>query len=302
MKIRRSEFVRAFQVSQFRAPAKALIKRVPGGEWVWNWVRHSLASQTIYPIRIPDIEFLPDQDFILIELPQRYMPTMPNGLGYVHNILKKADIRVQTVDANILCYHRYHSQRILSSLDKVIAPSGYVMKDDPWDNTNTQEWFKPEAIEYFRPEINQIINGLSRARPKIIGISLNGSNRLVVQEVVKGIRAELPDVPIVVGGYDCVYHHVAPRLFAGFDYMVIGEAELTLPPLVNALLSGEQPRNLPGIISRYDPFDRAWVPGPLLQDLDSIDFPRYEWIDFSLYRDYRGNRLTPITASRGCRW
>ncbi|MBM4045204.1 MAG: radical SAM protein [Planctomycetes bacterium] len=302
MRMRGSKLVRAFQASKLRPKVRALVKSIWGGQRVWDWLGQSLAPYTIYPIQIPAMEFLPGQDLILLELPQRYMPTMPNGLGYVHNILKTTGLRFQTVDVNILCYHRYHSRRILNGLAKVVAPNGHVMPEDPWDNTNTEEWFKPEAVEYFRPEMNEVITGLIAARPKILGISLNGSNRVFAREVVKGVRAELPDVPIVVGGYDCVYPHVAPRLFPYADYMVIGEAEMTLPPLVKALVAGGRPKDLPGILSRYDSPGRAWVPGPALQDLDAIDFPRYDWIDLGLYRDHQGYRLTPITATRGCRW
>jgi radical SAM superfamily enzyme YgiQ (UPF0313 family) len=256
----------------------------------------------IYPVEIPAIEFLPDQELILLELPQRYMPMMPNGLGYVHNILKSTGIRFQTVDLNVIFHHRYHSRRILGGLDKVVSPSGYVMEDDPWSVVAADEWNKPEVIEYFRPEINEVINGLVKARPKIIGISLSGTNRTVTKEVVKGVRALYPEVIILVGGYDCVYHHVAPRVFQDYDYMVIGEAELTLRPLVKALAAGEKPKDLPGIISRHDSPNRIWVSGPLLQDLDSIDFPRYDWIDISLYRSYGGAQSAPIISSRGCHW
>jgi hypothetical protein len=37
-------------------------------------------------------------------------------------------------------------------------------------------------------------------------------------------------------------------------------------------------------------------------NLDAIDFPRYEWCDLSIYRNYNGYQLVPIIASRGCRW
>jgi len=258
--------------------------------------------ETIYPIEIPAIEFMPNQDLILLEFPQRYMPMMPNGLGYVHNILKTIGIRFQTVDLNIIFYHRYHSRKILSGLDKVVLSGGYVMPDDPWETTSSNEWSKPEIIEYFRPEIDEVINGLVKARPKIIGISLSSTNRAVAREVIRGVSILYPEVIILVGGYDCVYHYVAPHLFPEYDYIVIGEAELTLGLLLKALVTGKKPKDLPGIISQYDSPDRTWVAAPLLKDLDTIDFPRYDWTDISLYRTYSGKKLVPILSSRGCRW
>ena len=73
----------------------------------------------IYPIPIPPIEVMPNLDFLLLELPPRYMPFMPNGLGYVNNILKQLPINFQTIDISIIFYHRFHSKRIEGS-DKLI--------------------------------------------------------------------------------------------------------------------------------------------------------------------------------------
>jgi radical SAM superfamily enzyme YgiQ (UPF0313 family) len=259
--------------------------------------------KSIYPIEIPDIEFLANQDLILLDLPARISAMMPNGLGYVHNILKRTGIRFQTVDLDTVFYHLYHSRRILNGLDKVVAPGGYVMKEDPWDAMGIEEeWRKPEVIEYFRPEIDSVIAGLVRARPRIIGISLHSTNLVMAQEIVRAVRTRDPEVVILVGGYDCVDPIRGPWRFREYDYMVIREAELTLGPLVEALVAGKRPRDLPGIISRYDSPNRVWRPGPVLQDLDSIDFPRYDWTNLSFYRRWDGQRLTPILASRGCSW
>ncbi|MFC2040825.1 B12-binding domain-containing radical SAM protein [Chloroflexota bacterium] len=247
----------------------------------------------IYPIKIPEVRFAKEPGIILLDLPQRYMPMMPNGLGYVYNALKAAGVECQVVDCNIIFYHRYHSHRILKGIEETI---------DPWDNTSTGEWDKPDTIEHFKPWIDEIINGLAEAQPRIIGVSSSGSNRIVAREVIKGIRRTCPNSMVLVGGYDCMRHWLAPHLVTDYDYMLIGEADLSVAPLVKALLNGERPKDLPGILSEDDSPNRAWRGGPMVCDLDSIDFPRYEWTDISLYRDYRGNYLIPIVTTRGCHW
>lgn len=261
----------------------------------------STLKGSIYPIYIPPIEIQPNLDFLLLELPPRYVPMVPNGIGYVHNILKKCGIHFETLDLNIIFYHRYHSRRILERIS-ITTPSGYIMKEDPWDNTNTAEWERPEVIEYFWPWIEEVLHGIVVNRPKAVGISAHANNRTLVKEFIKALRVRVPEVIIVVGGYDCVYHDVGPHLIPDFDYMVINEAELTLDPLVTALSKGVKPKDLPGNIFRYDSPDRKWIETPLLQDLDSIDFPTYEWTDLSLYKTYYGDHFVPIAASRGCRW
>ena len=98
----------------------------------------------LYPLDIPAIAIQPGLDFLLLELPPRYQPMMPNGIGYVHNVLLKTGVRFQTVDANVLMYHRYHQSRILGGVP-LVTPGGYAMKDDPWDNTNTAEWEREDV-------------------------------------------------------------------------------------------------------------------------------------------------------------
>jgi len=84
-----------------------------------------------YPIEIPKITIEPNLDFILLELPPRYMPMMPYGLGLVHNILQDSDVRFQTIDSNIILYHRYHSQKWSKSSDSCLNTINYDLKKDP---------------------------------------------------------------------------------------------------------------------------------------------------------------------------
>ena len=255
----------------------------------------------IYPVSIPPIQVESSLDFLLLELPPRYMPMMPNGVGYVNNILKKCGIQFQTIDLNVITYHLFHSQRILEK-KPITTKCGYLMKEDPWDNTNTAEWDRPEVIEYFLEMMDDLITGIVNRQPKAVGISVQANSRKLANKLIKTLRVKAPDVVVVIGGYDCVYHYIGPHLVPDFDYMAIGDTELTLKPLVAGLAMGEKPKDLPGIISRYDSPQRKWVDPPLLEDLDLVDFPKYEWIDQTLYKNYKGDNLVPVTSSRGCRW
>lgn len=260
-------------------------------------------ENSIYPIDFPKIEFLPNQDFILMAVPAGIQAMMPNGVGHVHNILKKSGVRFQTIDLDMIYYHRFHSNRILNEIEMVVSDQGFEMKDDPWDPTGIEEyWNKQEVVDYFRRDIDETIKGLIDAKPKMIGISIHNGNHSIAKEIAKGVRSGLPDVLIVAGGYSCVHYKTGPIKFPLFDYMVVGEAELTFEPLVKALNAGERPKDLPGVISKHDTPGREWVPGQMLHDLDSIDFPRYDWVDVKYYRTYNGKRLTPIITSRGCKW
>jgi radical SAM superfamily enzyme YgiQ (UPF0313 family) len=254
-----------------------------------------------YPCEIPPLDVEPNLDFLALELPPRYMPFMPNGVGYLYNILLKCNINFQILDVNISLYHRFHENRLRNNLKNISTPNGYVLPRDPWDNTNTNEWSKEDLIDYFWPDIEPLIEKIKVNPPKAIGISLSGFNRKLANRFIKAIKKEIPEIIIIVGGYDCVYKDLGPVLFPDFDYMVIGEAEATLQPLMAAVLNGKTVKDLPGIISRFDTLDRTWT-APVLEDIDEIDWPKYQWAKHYWYQTYDRRHLIPITGSRGCNW
>ena len=257
---------------------------------------------SIYPIDVPEIKFRQEQDLLLIDCPSRNMAFMPNGLAYVHNALKKADVQFQTLDLDIIIYHRYHIYRIFDGPDKILTPGGKEMPVDPWQAANYDLWQDPETALFFQPEIDKIVSEIIKAEPKILGLSIQACNVNFSREVVNGVKKALPDTLILVGGYSCFQSTIGRLAFPESDYMVAGEADFTVGPLVEKLARGERPKNLPGIMSRFDTKEVEFAMAPWPHDLDELAFPKYEWFDLDIYRNYNHYRLTPIIASRGCRW
>jgi len=270
--------------------------------WIVPLYRRINKPLSLYPINIPDIQINNNLDFLLLELPPRYQPMMPNGLGYLYNLLKKSGVKFQTIDANIILYHRYFSNKIMNNIKKIRTPPESLMVEDPWDVASVSEWAKDDVIDLFWPQLKEIIHCILDKKPKAVGVSLNGSNRSLAARFLRRIKEKAPEIIIVVGGYDCVYPQVGPFHFQNFDYMVIGEAETSFIPLVTSISKEETVFNLPGIISRFDTPGRIFEPAPILEDLDALDFPKYEWIPYHYYQTYHRRHLVPITGSRGCNW
>lgn len=257
---------------------------------------------SIYPIELPDIEFKTNLDLLVIDSPARNLAFLPNGLAYLHNALKKTSINFQTFDLDIITYHRYHMHRLLDRPEKILTPSGEEMHHDPWLAEAYDQWQKPEVIEYFRPIIDETVKKIIEADPKILGLSLQECNIRFAREIVRCVRTKIPDTVILVGGFSCYQPTIGRRAFPESDYMCIGEADLTIGPLVEALAKGEKPKDLPGVLSRFDSPDYSFTNYPMPMDLDTIEMAKYEWTDIKLYRNYNDYQLTPIIASRGCRW
>lgn len=270
-------------------------------------------QRNIYPIDIPDIQVRKHLDVAIIDCPSRNLSLMPNGLGYLNNALKKTTISYQIVDLDIISYHRFHMHRLFDMGGRITLPGGLTLPDDPWQAEHYDLWTatgggasgptgRNEVLEFFRPVIEEAITALVDAKPKVLGLSIQGCNEAVAREVALGVKARLPEIVIVVGGFSCYNPDVGLRAFPECDYMCIGEADLTAGPLLDALARGERPFNQPGVLSRFDTPDYSYLTAPLIHNLDQIEFPKYEWCDLRVYRNFNDYQLTPIIASRGCRW
>ena len=264
-----------------------------------SWVNK---VDSIYPVSIPRIEFKENQDLVLLDCPSRNMALMPNGLAYVHNAIRQTGIKFQTMDLDIITYHRFHTHRLFDTGGIITTDSGLEFPKDPWLAENDSLWQNTQTIDYFRPEIDETIDALVKAKPKILGLSINACNLKFSREIVNGVKEALPDTIILVGGFSCYQPDVGLKAFPECDYMVIGEADLTVGPLVKKLARGESPKNMPGVMSRWDSSSTSFVPGPMPENLDELEMPRYEWFDLDIYRNHDHYQLTPVIASRGCRW
>jgi len=256
----------------------------------------------IYPIDIPEIRFREGLDLLLLDCPARNLALMPNGLGYVHSALKKTAIDFQTFDLDIVTYHRYHVRRLFDEGGTIVMPSGRVMPVDPWQAEHYDLWAMPEVIDYLMPIIEEAASEVIRVRPKVLGLSIHQCNEAFTRELVNRVKAALPETLIIVGGFSCYNADIGLRGFPEADYMCIGESDLTVGPLMSALVRGERPSDVPGVLSRFDTPGRLFAPAPMPHNLDRLDFPTYEWFDLSVYRNFNGYQLVPIIASRGCRW
>ena len=259
-------------------------------------------AKNIYPIKVPQIRFSGTADMLLVDCPARNLALMPNGLGYVHNALKKAGINFETFDLDIVTYHRYHIRRLFDEGGKIVMPSGREMPTDPWQAENYDLWDNPEVLAYLTPIVEEAAAAIVKAKPKILGLSIQQCNTAFSRMLVDRVKAALPDMVILVGGFSCYNPDIGLRAFPPADYMCIGESDLTVGSLVKQLVAGKRPIDQPGVLSRHDTPDRLFVPAPMQHNLDQLDFPRYEWFDLSIYRNFNGYQLVPVIASRGCRW
>jgi len=130
------------------------------------------------------------------------------------------------------------------------------------------------------------------------GFSTVCSSYPVTLRIAAEVKRAHPKSVIVLGGPQASVVDVSTlSAYPWLDLVVRGEAEQTLPDLVDALAGNRRLEAIPGITFRRDE-DGEIVrnpAAPLVADLDALPFPA-----FHLFPDVRHCRHFPLELGRGC--
>jgi radical SAM superfamily enzyme YgiQ (UPF0313 family) len=95
-----------------------------------------------------------------------------------------------------------------------------------------------------------IIYSIQSAAPDSIGFSLYAWNRTECLSLVVMLRQRLPDLIIFAGGPEATANPMGLLAAAAFDFLVLGEGEVTLREVMNRLVCGASLEGLSGIARR----------------------------------------------------
>jgi len=172
----------------------------------------------------------------------------------------------------------------LAYLHSVIDNAGYAIETKSFNNTD---------IEASEAEMSA---DLQRFRPDFLLLQIFTMNRVASYRLIRLARTILPDVKIVVGG---VHASIYPaQLLDNYplDCVVIGEGEVTILELLQTLSSGGDLGAVKGIAYLKDGAAVITQQRPLIEDLDSLPFPKHElFISPEPLRE-----MGCILTSRGC--
>lgn len=163
-------------------------------------------------------------------------------------------------------------------------------------------WYDPEPLG---ADENDIRDYLKEKSPDLVGISSATPNFKGAVKIGK-LAKEVTSAKVVIGG---VHASALPELTLkenseAFDIVVIGEGELTMLELCEALEKDRELDNVAGLLFRKNHALLRTPPRELISDLDSIPFPARDLVNLNLYRPqvhlYRGRKSATMITSRGC--
>jgi radical SAM superfamily enzyme YgiQ (UPF0313 family) len=149
---------------------------------------------------------------------------------------------------------------------------------------------------------------ITKEDPDIVGIScltLFRNQSIKVAQVAKECN---PNIKILMGGPHATFFPEHIFQLAPVDVVVLGEGEITIIELVDALENNRDLSNIKGIAFQLNGRIVKTQPRQLIKDLDSIPFPLYDDFDLRKYKppitdipkQYRDLTTTLIITSRGC--
>ena len=156
----------------------------------------------------------------------------------------------------------------------------------------------------FRQE-SEIARVIADKKPRIVGVHANivcreGAGRVIEQAKAAG-------AVVIAGGPDpSTYEELFLGQY-GADYLVQGEAELTVVELVRAILSDEPVERIQaiaGLVFLKEGKVSRSLPRPMVKNLDELPMPAWDMVNleqyFAAWRKRWGYSSLHIMTSRGC--
>jgi magnesium-protoporphyrin IX monomethyl ester (oxidative) cyclase len=140
--------------------------------------------------------------------------------------------------------------------------------------------------------------------PDIIGITSMTPEINEAITISENIKSE-SNVPVICGGpHPSALPEYTLKTVPTFDYLVVGEGEITTLELVETLDKGNSPNKVKGLGYRKGKKIIVTPFRPFLKNLDSLPFPAYHLFSLKKYNPHppHGNRrpIIPLLTSRGC--
>lgn len=170
----------------------------------------------------------------------------------------------------------------LCYLHAAIEKEGYQIRTF---NYNNNDPFEAE---------NAVKAELLDFEPDFFLVQIFTMNRVESYRYIKKAKTLRPEMKIITGG---IHASIYPgQLLDNFpvDCVVIGEGEVSIVELLEALSAGRHPSGVKGIAYKEDERMIITEERSLIEDLDSLPFPRHE-----LYINSKCE-VASILTSRGC--
>lgn len=169
-----------------------------------------------------------------------------------------------------------------------------------------RDWVHNQLAMPSQKEITLALDIIASKNPKLIGLGFMSSLYPIATEVTRQIKERFPDIPILWGGIHPT--SVPEECIKEIDYLCVGEGELAVIDLCQALKNSEETHNIPNIWANQNGEIFRNKPRKLLEDLDWLPYPdvrddnKYyiEKDSYTIEEPWKRTAEYRIYFSRGC--
>ena len=153
-----------------------------------------------------------------------------------------------------------------------------------------------------RWETEELVEQILARSPDVVGITAWTDFWYSAYQTAKLLKERAPNVHIVIGGPHIGIFSDVTLKHSAADSVVLGDGEIPMLLLVNALANGLRPRDIPGVHFKEhgvrEDSDKWFID----QDLDALPHPNRMLLPVEKYNSVLGkNRyITTMITSRGC--
>jgi radical SAM superfamily enzyme YgiQ (UPF0313 family) len=150
--------------------------------------------------------------------------------------------------------------------------------------------------------VEETVARLQEFGPDYVGYTITTYLFYQTLSWVKAIKEKL-DIPVIVGGVHMGMYPVESMSHMCLDYGITGEAEATLPQLLDALMKGTELGGLKGLVWRADDGEVIYNGNaPTLANISDAAWPARHLVDNSLYYSFisKYKNFSCLMTSRGC--
>jgi len=150
-----------------------------------------------------------------------------------------------------------------------------------------------------RLSIDETVERIVALSPRVLGIGAMTPMVLAAAEIAARVKERLPELRTVLGGFHATFlPERSLDEFSAFDYVAVGESELSFCELVRRLLAGETCEDIPGIWCRTSFGLAKNGRGTIPPTLDELGEPGWHLFDPADMVEYCST--LPVMGVRGC--
>lgn len=156
-----------------------------------------------------------------------------------------------------------------------------------------------------RLDFKELGQEIAHTNPKIIGITMMSPNYADTKRTIEVARSSAPFSKIIVGGpHPSALPKETLEEIPDVDFAIVGEGEVTMLELVNAIGNGKNFEEIAGLAFRNNNSIVMTSPRMPVSNLDSLPTPARYLFPIDKYRFVppygRNNPSTTMVTSRGC--